>query len=627
MSAVAASQTVGVTGHGYWLGIDVGTTYTAAAVSRGGSAELVTLGNRTPSVPSIVHLGADGSYLFGDVARRKGLTEPTRVAREFKRRLGDPTPFFLGGSPLTSEALTAKLLQHVVATVAAREGADPSGIVLAHPATWGEYKREVLLQAARRAGLPTPELVPEPVCAALHYAATRPVPVGDLVAVYDLGGGTFDVTILRADDDGFSIVGEPSGVDQLGGVDFDHAVMAHVDRSLGDVLASLDPDDPSTLGSIARLRDDVVEAKELLSADSEAAVPVVLPNRVTEVRITRREYEDMIRPLLVETTTALHRAMRSAGVVADQVARVVLVGGSSRTPVVAQLLSAEFARPITIDIDPTHAVALGAAMVARARATGGANAHAPAPASPPENETLPRPAPPNSPAVDEPVAPAPPTPAAPAVAPPTPAPPTPPPPVVAPSTPAPPTPLPPTPAAAGPIAPSEPSHPSATASAPTADAGKPEQPMTSPAAEDAAPAGSGRGRLIAAGAALLTVVAVALLLVVVLAGRDDAGDADTADPAAAAPPAAARFDVQNGVTLTSFATAADGTTCRIQWALDTSTLRAGDVLVLIWRGGIVAQDDAIANASGTLRAQIDELAVARGGTVIARWSAQPAGCV
>jgi molecular chaperone DnaK len=350
----------------YQVGVDLGTTYTAAAVHRDGVTTIFTLGSRTAAVPSVVLLRADGTVLTGDAAERRANSEPERVVREFKRRFGDTTPIIVGGSPYSAEALTARLLQAVLGEINNREGGPPSRIVITHPANWGHYKRELLDQTVRLAGL-NPDLVgfiTEPEAAALSYAAQERVEPGEVVAVYDLGGGTFDAAVLRRTASGFAIVGKPEGIERLGGIDFDAAVFAHLTGSLGEALSALDPDDPAALMAVTRLRQDCVESKEALSSDTDAAVAVVLPTVHTEVRITRQEFEGLIRPALLDTIEALRRAIRSAGLTVDDVSRVLLVGGSSRIPLISQLVSSELRRPVAVDAHPKHTVALGAALAA-----------------------------------------------------------------------------------------------------------------------------------------------------------------------------------------------------------------------------------------------------------------------
>ncbi len=358
----------------YELGIDLGTTWTAAAVFRGERAVIVNLGTRQAAVPSVVYVGADGSVLVGEAAERRVLSEPERVARQFKRRIGDPAPILLGGSPHSAELLTSKLLRWVVDAVASREGEMPTTITITHPANWGAYKKDLLEQAVHLAGLsgpgnPTIRLLSEPEAAAIHYASTERVEPGQAVAVYDLGGGTFDVAILRATGDSFAILGAPEGIERLGGIDFDAAVLGHVARTLGG-LDELDPDDPAVATAVAHLRDQCTAAKEALSTDTQTIVPVMLPGRHTEVRLTRSELEAMVRPALDETIAATTRALRTAGLQASDLRAIVLVGGSSRIPLVAQLVTSALGRPVAVDTDPKHAIALGAARHAHLTATG-----------------------------------------------------------------------------------------------------------------------------------------------------------------------------------------------------------------------------------------------------------------
>jgi molecular chaperone DnaK len=388
----------------YALGIDLGTTYTAAATWRDGHAEIVALGSRSAAIPSVVLLREDETFLTGEAAGRRGLTEPHRVAREFKRRMGDTTPILLGGVPQSAEALAARLLRAVADQVTAREGGKPSATCISHPANWGPYKTDLMRQAVRMADLDGPVLyTTEPEAAAVSYARQQRIDPGAIVAVYDLGGGTFDAAVLRKTGIGFDILGRPEGIERLGGIDFDAAVFSHVQTALGGRLAELDEDDSTVIAAVARLREECVNAKEALSSDTDTTIPVLLPNFATEVRLTRAEFEAMVRPALYGSVEALKRALRSADCTPDQLHSILLVGGSSRMPIVAQLVAAEFNRPVAVDAHPKHAVALGASWLAggtpaesRGPAAGRATAPPPRPtasAPPRQSAAAPRPAP------------------------------------------------------------------------------------------------------------------------------------------------------------------------------------------------------------------------------------------
>ncbi|GAA4922196.1 YVTN family beta-propeller protein [Actinomycetospora succinea] len=373
----------------YSLGVDIGTTFVAAAIARDDQVEMVSLGDRSVATPSVVYLREDGSLLTGDAAARRAVSNPDRQGREFKRRLGDPTPVMLGGTSQPVTTLLAALLRDVLTSVTETEGGKPDRVVLTHPANWGPFRRGLFEEVPALAGLENPPTVTEPVAAAAHYASSHALRDGEVIAVYDLGGGTFDATVLRARDGGVEILGSPEGIERLGGVDFDEAVLAHVNHASGGVLDDLDLRDPTTSVALARLRQDCVLAKEALSVDTETVVPVFLPGRHFDVTITRAELEDMVRAPLETTVTALARTLRSAHVEASELSAVLLVGGSSRIPLVAEMVAAEIGRPTVVDTHPKYAVALGAAILADALPESSGRPYAPAARTSPPSGPMP----------------------------------------------------------------------------------------------------------------------------------------------------------------------------------------------------------------------------------------------
>jgi len=353
----------------YSLGVDVGTTYTAAAISTQGRSEVVTLGNRSAVIPTVVYLREPDGLLVGDAANRRAVTDPAAVAREFKRRVGDPTPILLAGSPMSAQALMARTLRWVVDQVIAQEGGSPATITATHPANWGPYKLDLFHQAIQLADLGDTQMLAEPVAAAAHYASHARLATGAAVAVYDLGGGTFDAAVVRRAGAGFELLGVPEGIEHLGGIDLDEAVFAAVTAQLSAGFASLDPDDANAVAAVARLRQECVDAKEALSTETAVTVPVLLPQLQTQVEVTRDQIEQMVRPALGDTIGALQRAIDAAGLSAGDLSAVLLVGGSSRIPLVAQMVTEALGRPVAVDTHPKHAVALGAARVGENGAT------------------------------------------------------------------------------------------------------------------------------------------------------------------------------------------------------------------------------------------------------------------
>ncbi|MBV9920098.1 MAG: Hsp70 family protein, partial [Pseudonocardia sp.] len=388
---------------GYLLGIDVGTTRTAAATCRLGAwpadTEIVNLGDRSSAVPSVLFVGDDGSVVVGEAAERRATSDPGHVVREFKRQIGDPTPVLVSGRPWAPEELAARLVQWVLDRVAQREGGPASRMAVTHPASWGAHQKDLLGAALHRYGLPVTFLA-GPQAAALHYAATERVEPGSTIAVYDFGGGTFDAAVVHKDQHGFSLLGRPEGVDRLGGIDLDELVFEHVVEGLPDAFEGLDESDPAVLSAVAAVRRECTEAKEALSADTEVSIPVLTPVAQGSVRLHRSEFDAMIRPHVEETVSALCRAIASAGVGAEQLTAVLLVGGSSRIPLVTQMVSDQLGRPVAVDADPKNAIAKGAALsltAAGISATGGyppvprGHGSGPVPVAPPGPATGPQP--------------------------------------------------------------------------------------------------------------------------------------------------------------------------------------------------------------------------------------------
>ncbi|MHA6617002.1 Hsp70 family protein [Pseudonocardia sp. DLS-67] len=349
----------------YLLGIDLGTTRTAAAIgrldARPGETEIVNLGDRASAVPSVLYLGDDGSVVVGEAAERRAVSSPDHVVREFKRRIGDPTPLIVGGRPWAPEDLSARLVRWVVDRVAQREAGPAARIAVTLPASWGPHKTERLGGALAGQGLQVSYLA-EPQAAALHYASAERVEPGSTIAVYDFGGGTFDAAVVHKDGHTFKLLGRPEGVDRLGGIDFDEIVFEHVMAGMPEAFEGLDESDPAVLSAIAAIRRECVEAKEALSSDTEVSIPVLTPRAQGSVRMHRSEFEAAIRPQVEDTVDALQRAVGSAGLAPQQLSAVLLVGGSSRIPLVGQLVSELLGRPVTVDVDPKNAISMGAVL-------------------------------------------------------------------------------------------------------------------------------------------------------------------------------------------------------------------------------------------------------------------------
>ncbi|GAA0726517.1 Hsp70 family protein [Dactylosporangium roseum] len=365
----------------YVLGVDIGDSFTSAAVCRRrgatwGGAETVRLGARSSAAASLIELSPTGALLTGDGVRADASGDPGRILRGFNRRVGDDVPMVVDGRSYRPQELLAALARLVVDRLHEQEGEACEQVVLAHPAGWGPHRQGLLLEALRDAGLGDVVLVPGPVAAAEHQSAGGRLPGNALLAGYDLGGTTC-TTFL---------VGRPAHRSPellahtehtIGGADLDDALLAHVRAAIGRAIT--DPSADVDSGPVAvLLRRDCTEARERLSDAPEAHVPLPWwagdPGGTGEhqraMRVTRAELETLIRPLLRASVDGLARLVAGGDHAPADVAGVLLVGGAARTPLVAELIADRLRAPVLLDEDPRTTAARGAALVARRIVSG-----------------------------------------------------------------------------------------------------------------------------------------------------------------------------------------------------------------------------------------------------------------
>ncbi|MFC6014662.1 Hsp70 family protein [Plantactinospora solaniradicis] len=348
----------------YVLGIDIGSTATAAAVVRlRGNAwdppEPVRLGAVDHTVPSVLLMSSNRSITVDDPDEYHGQIDSGWIARGFTGRVGDDVPLLVGGEACSAQALTAMLAMWVVERVVDQEGERPEWIVLRHPASWGGHRRHLLSEALWDAGLTDVTLLPTPVVAAASHAAHGFT--GRTLAVYTLGGHSFEAAVVdRAQPLGFELRAARSDTEPLGGADFDEALVEHVRTSLGKELSDLT--DPLVRQALLDLRRECRRAKTTLTVAGSVDVAVRLPRRHTRVPVTRAEFEDLIRPAVAMTVDELLRTVRTCGLAPDQLDGVLLAGGSARIPLVRELVAERFPVPVEVEADPQLTVASGAAL-------------------------------------------------------------------------------------------------------------------------------------------------------------------------------------------------------------------------------------------------------------------------
>lgn len=347
------------------LSIDFGTTYTCAVVAAAGAVEVLLLGGEQ-RMPSAVLLQPDGGLLVGHLAELQAPAHPERLERNPKRRLGDRV-FLLGGEPVQMIGAVAEIFR-VVGDEARRSqgGTPPARVRLTHPARWaadGVYIR-TLAEAANLAQLPEPTFIPEPVAAARFFAGTG-TPVGATVAVYDLGGGTFDTSLLQKTADGFQMIGRPGGISDIGGEDFDEAVFQLLGSQLpGDLWDGIrSGNDHEARRLRFELRRQSREAKEALSVRPEWTFAAPAPLEA-ELRLTRGDLDDLIRDRVAETIDELQSTIDSAGISPRDLEGVYLAGGSSRIPLVQRMVTERLGPKVRMLDEPKTVVARGAALTA-----------------------------------------------------------------------------------------------------------------------------------------------------------------------------------------------------------------------------------------------------------------------
>ncbi|CAM3554732.1 Hsp70 family protein [Kibdelosporangium persicum] len=352
------------------LSVDLGTSNTVAVLSAHGRPPRVVEVDGSATMPSAVFAGEDGNLLVGRDAERRARLDPSRFEPNPKRRVDEGT-LLLGDNivPVT-DALAAVLSRVGEETSRQLGGAKPDEVRLTHPAQWGPTRRNVLMAAARLAGLGNNlVLVPEPVAAAAHFASFpgQALAPGKALAVYDLGAGTFDIAVVGATQNGFTVLAE-DGLPDLGGLDVDQALLEHVGREVSHRDPArwqrlLRPETTADRRAQRSLREDVKAAKEALSRHPQTEVP--MPEPFDDVLVTRAELEALVRPNLLRSVELLAGTIRSTGMTPDRLLGIYLVGGSSRMPLVATLI-AEQLRVVPTSLDqPETAVALGAHHVPR----------------------------------------------------------------------------------------------------------------------------------------------------------------------------------------------------------------------------------------------------------------------
>lgn len=349
------------------MGIDYGTSNTVAVLRYPDGRVRPLLFDSSPLLPSAVFVNDSGRVVVGQDAERSARLDPARFEPHPKRRIDD-LDVLLGERAYPVTDLIAAGLTRVGSEAARACGGAVRSVTMTFPATWGAARRQVLLDAAARAGLPAPVLVPEPVAAATYFASVlgHRMRTGQCVVVYDLGAGTFDASVVQRTEGGFRDL-SCQGLDDVGGVDLDALVVAHartvIEPAAPDAWKRLSaPQGAADLRHVAMLWDDARHLRETLSR--EASASMFIPFADVEVLMTREQFETMAGPVLQRTADLTLSTLKQARVRHQDVVGWFLVGGATRTPLVATLLHRVGGIAPTVLEEPQFAVAEGALRIA-----------------------------------------------------------------------------------------------------------------------------------------------------------------------------------------------------------------------------------------------------------------------
>jgi molecular chaperone DnaK len=352
------------------IGIDLGTSNSAASVLEGGrpviipSAEGTTVGGGK-AFPSYVAFTKDGQLIVGEPARRQAISNPEGTVTAFKRRMGTDFHYTIYGKQYTPQQLSAYLLQKIKRDAESFLGEKVERAVITVPAYFNDNQRQATKDAGAIAGLEVVRIINEPTAASLAYGLDK-AGKNQKILVFDLGGGTLDVTVMDFGDGVFEVL-STSGDTQLGGTDMDNAITEWI---AAEFQKESGVDVRKDKMAMQRVRDAAEKAKIELSSTLETQINLPFLTATAEgpkhlaLPLSRAKVEELVRPIVDRCKAPLDQAIADAKLTKDQIGRIVLVGGPTRMPIIQKFLEAQIGRPIERGVDPMECVAAGAAIQA-----------------------------------------------------------------------------------------------------------------------------------------------------------------------------------------------------------------------------------------------------------------------
>lgn len=354
------------------IGIDLGTTNSCVSVLEGGEPKVIPNpeGNRT--TPSVVAF-KNGERQVGEVAKRQAITNPNTI-QSIKRKMGTNEKVTIEGKEYTPQEISAIILQHLKSYAEDYLGEKVTKAVITVPAYFNDAERQATKDAGRIAGLEVERIINEPTAAALAYGLDK-TEEDQTILVFDLGGGTFDVSILELGDGVFEVKAT-AGDNRLGGDDFDQVI---IDYLVSEFKKEHGIDLSKDKMAMQRLKDAAEKAKKDLSGITSAQIslPFITAGEAgplhLDMTLTRAKFEELSAHLVEKTMGPTRQALQDAGLSASDIDKVILVGGSTRIPAIRQAVEAFFGQPPLTDVDPDQVVAVGAAIQAEGLTRGSDN--------------------------------------------------------------------------------------------------------------------------------------------------------------------------------------------------------------------------------------------------------------
>ena len=346
------------------IGIDLGTTNSVVAVMEGGKPTVIANAEGSRTTPSIVGFSKTGERLVGQLAKRQAILNPDKTIASIKRHMGEDYKVTIDGKDYTPQEISAMILRKLADDASSYLGEKVTSAVITVPAYFNDAQRQATKDAGKIAGLDVLRIVNEPTAAALAYGLEKDKP--EKVLVFDLGGGTFDVSILEIGD-GVHEVLSTSGDTHLGGDDFDQKIM---DWMCDEFKKQEGIDLRNDKQAMQRVKEAAEKAKIELSSVLETSIslPFITADangaKHLELSLTRAKFEDLSRDLLNRCKVPVENALKDAGVTKNDINEVVLVGGSSRIPAVQQLVKEYTGKEPNQSVNPDEVVAVGAAIQA-----------------------------------------------------------------------------------------------------------------------------------------------------------------------------------------------------------------------------------------------------------------------